>query len=69
MRKSLILLLVFVVSNLFAQQSSLPRDEDRQLRSAIDLYDKKQYSAAQDAFKQAALSQSLHSERRKIAEY
>ncbi|MEX1188577.1 MAG: tetratricopeptide repeat protein [Bacteroidia bacterium] len=69
MRKSLILLLVLLVSDLFAQQSSLPRDEDRQLRSAIELYDKQQYAAAQDAFNQASLKQDLHSERRKITEY
>lgn len=69
MRKLLILLFVILVSNTFAQQSSLPRDVDKELREAIELYDKQQYSAAQQVFKIAADNQSLHSERRKLAEY
>ncbi|MEZ5172737.1 MAG: tetratricopeptide repeat protein [Bacteroidia bacterium] len=69
MRKTLFLLLFLLVADLFGQQSLLPIDSDKDLRRGAELFDKQQFSAAQEAFRLAAQGQDLHSERRKIAEY
>jgi len=69
MRKLLILLLVLLAAEGFAQQSALNRDEDEQLRKAMELYDKQQYSASQHYYQSYAANQNDHSERKKIAEY
>ncbi len=69
MQKNLILLLVLLAANLFGQQSLLPLDADKDLRRGAELFDKQQYSAAQEAFRMASQNQDIHGERRKIAEY
>jgi tetratricopeptide (TPR) repeat protein len=69
MRKILILLLVFVAAEGFAQQSALNRDDDVLLRKAMELYDKQQYSASQHYFQLASAKLAGNSERNKIAEY
>lgn len=70
MRKIVLTVLWVIPLALTAQQSSLPRDKDDDLRQAFELFDKEKFGPAQRDFKKAeAQYADPHSEIRKNTEY